>query len=107
MSKVIYIDHEENRHEIEVPNGWSVMEGGVQNGMDRIVAECGGCCSCATCHVFVDPEWIDKLMPADAMEEDMLDGTAVDRTECSRLSCQIKVNTELDGLIVRLPETQN
>ena len=82
------------------------MEGAVQNGVDGIVAECGGSCLCATCHVFVDEKFLALLDPIDEAQEAMLDLTAVDRQPNSRLSCQIKVRPELDGLIVRMPETQ-
>ena len=106
MPKIIYIDHQNNQYEADVPTDWSVMEGAVNNGIDGIVAECGGGCACATCHVFVAPEWYAKLPPADEMENDMLACTVTESTEHSRLSCQIKVTEALDGLIVHLPARQ-
>ena len=87
MPKVTYIAHDGTRTEIDVPAGWSVMEGAIQNDINGIVAECGGGCACATCHVFVDETWMDRLDPAGDMENDMLECTAVERTPRSRLSC--------------------
>ena len=106
MPKIKYIEHSGKEHEIEVPVGWSVMEGAVKNLVPGIDADCGGACACATCHVYVDPQWIDKLPPKQDMEETMLD-FAQELTETSRLSCQIKVVPELDGLIVRMPKSQH
>lgn len=81
------------------------MEGAVENDVPGIVAECGGSCSCATCHVYVDPQWLGHLGPPSTHETDML-GCVEDQRENSRLSCQIQVSDELDGLVVRLPEFQ-
>ena len=81
------------------------MEGAIDNNIDGIEAECGGMCSCATCHVYVDPAWFEATGSPENIEQDMLD-SALDLQETSRLSCQIKVSDELDGLIVRLPEMQ-
>ena len=81
------------------------MEGARDNGVEGIVAECGGCCSCSTCHVYVAGDWFDRLPPVEPMEEDMLD-FAYDVQPTSRLSCQIKVTEALDGLVVRVPERQ-
>lgn len=106
MPKITYVNHAAEHTVVEVPVGRSVMEGAIQNDVAGIVAECGGGCACATCHVFVNPSWADKLGERSAMEQDMLECTATDSTEHSRLSCQIKVTEDLDGLIVRLPESQ-
>jgi ferredoxin, 2Fe-2S len=106
MPMITYISYDGVTTNINVPVGDSVMEGAVQNGVDGIVAECGGSCLCATCHVFVDEKFLALLDPIDEAQEAMLDLTAVDRQPNSRLSCQIKVRPELDGLIVRMPETQ-
>ena len=106
MPKIKYIEHNGKEHEIDVPNGWSVMEGAVKNLVPGIDADCGGACACATCHVYVDPQWIGKLQPKQDMEETMLD-FAQDLQETSRLSCQIKVAPELDGLVVRMPKSQH
>ncbi|MBY4212600.1 2Fe-2S iron-sulfur cluster binding domain-containing protein [Rhodococcus fascians] len=86
--------------------GDSVMITAVQNGIDGIVAECGGALSCATCHVYVDPGWFDKTGPAGEDEADMLAGAMCEPRETSRLSCQIELTPALDGLVVTLPEEQ-
>ncbi len=105
MPKITYIEFNGNEHEIDVPNGLSVMEGAVRNLVPGIDADCGGACACATCHVYVDPAWTDKTGSREAMEDSMLD-FAEGVQENSRLSCQIKVTEALDGLIVRMPEHQ-
>ncbi|MCR9266668.1 MAG: 2Fe-2S iron-sulfur cluster-binding protein [Alphaproteobacteria bacterium] len=105
MPKITYIEFNGNEHEIDVPNGLSVMEGAVRNLVPGIDADCGGACACATCHVYVDPAWTDKTGSREAMEDSMLD-FAEGVEENSRLSCQIKVTDELDGLVVRMPEHQ-
>src|SRR5277367_4180171 len=91
---------------VNVPVGDSVMEGAIKNGVDGIVAECGGACMCATCHVYVDPAWLAKLPPKADMEETMLD-FAQELEPNSRLSCQLKVTAELDGLVVKTPKSQH
>ncbi|HEY5049150.1 MAG TPA: 2Fe-2S iron-sulfur cluster-binding protein [Rhizomicrobium sp.] len=106
MAKITYIEHNGREHTVEVPAGWSVMEGAVKNLIPGIDADCGGACACATCHVHVDPEWIAKIPPKQDMEETMLD-FAQELTPTSRLSCQIKVGPELDGLVVRMPKDQH
>ncbi|RMF38010.1 MAG: 2Fe-2S ferredoxin [Alphaproteobacteria bacterium] len=105
MARIIYIEHNGTRHEVDVPNGLTVMEGARDNNIPGIDADCGGACACSTCHVYVDPEWIDKLPPREDMEIDMLD-FAYEPNERSRLTCQIKVTDELDGLVVQMPEKQ-
>src|ERR1700692_2942044 len=105
-ANVIYISWSGETREIAVPIGNSVMEGAVNNSVDGIVAECGGACMCATCHVYVDEAWLPRLNPMDDTEAEMLNATAAERRANSRLSCQIPVSKELDGLIVRMPETQ-
>ena len=106
MPKIKYIEHSGKEHEAEVPTGWSVMEGAVKNLIPGIDADCGGACACATCQVYVAPGWEDKLPPKSDMEETMLD-FAQDLQPNSRLSCQIKVAPELDGLVVRTPKSQH
>jgi ferredoxin, 2Fe-2S len=106
MPKVIYVSHTGDRKEIDVPVGTTVMAAALQNGVDGIVAECGGVCMCSTCHVFVDENFLDKLPPADDTEEAVLEIAAIERQPNSRLSCQIKVTADLEGLIVRMPEKQ-
>ena len=106
MPKIKYIEHNGKEHEVEVPEGWSVMEGAVKNLIPGIDADCGGACACATCHVFVDAAFQAKLPPKSDMEETMLD-FAPEIQPSSRLSCQIKVTKDLDGLIVRMPTSQH
>ncbi|WP_294354138.1 2Fe-2S iron-sulfur cluster-binding protein [uncultured Sphingomonas sp.] len=91
---------------IDAEDGDSVMFAAVQQGVDGIAGECGGVLSCATCHVFVAPEWLDRVGPPGEDEEDMLEATAVERRANSRLSCQIAVSPELDGLTVEIPPEQ-
>jgi len=92
--------------DVDVPIGSSVMEGAVNNGIDGIVAECGGACMCATCHVYVDEAWLPKLQPIAEDEQEMLNNTFSPRKPNSRLSCQIQVTEELDGLTVTTPPAQ-
>tara|TARA_R110002124_G_scaffold239673_1_gene404850 strand:+ start:141 stop:461 length:321 start_codon:yes stop_codon:yes gene_type:complete len=99
MPKVNYITQDGERHEVEVETGYSIMEGAVNNNIEGIVAECGGACACATCHSYVDPAWLDKLAPMDDMEDSMLDA-AFERKDNSRLTCQIEVSDELDGIVI-------
>ena len=106
MPKIKYVEHNGKEHEVEVPAGWSVMEGAVKNLIPGIDADCGGACACATCHVFVDPAWAARMPPKEDMEVTMLD-FAPDVEPSSRLSCQIKVTPELDGLVVRMPKSQH
>jgi 2Fe-2S ferredoxin len=106
MPKIKYIEHNGKEHEVDVPVGWSVMEGAVKNLIPGIDADCGGACACATCHVYVEAPWLDKLEPKSDMEETMLD-FAQELEPNSRLSCQIKVTPELEGLVVRTPKSQH
>jgi 2Fe-2S ferredoxin len=106
MPKITYIGHDGETTVLEVRTGLSVMEGAVKNGVDGIDADCGGSCSCATCHVYVDEAWFGKTGPAGTDDESDLLGLAIERKANSRLSCQIKVTDELDGLIVRMPVSQ-
>ena len=106
MTKITYIEHDGTEHAVEVGDGLSVMEGAIKNSVPGIDADCGGACACATCHVYVDPAWADKVGPPSAMEESMLD-FAEGVEPNSRLSCQIRVSAALDGLTVRLPESQH
>mgnify|MGYP002883266632 CR=1 FL=1 len=93
-------------HIVEVATGMTVMEGARDNNIPGIEADCGGACACSTCHVYVDPPWVDKLPAMEDMEEDMLDFAFSPDSKTSRLTCQIQVNDSLDGLIVRMPEKQ-
>jgi 2Fe-2S ferredoxin len=105
MPKIIYIENTGNSKTIEVANGLSVMEGAVQNDVSGIDADCGGGMACATCHVYVKEEWLDKIPNKEDGEEDMLD-MAFEPKQNSRLSCQLVVSDELDGLIVNIPSKQ-
>ena len=105
MTKIKYIEHSGKEHEIEVANGLSVMEGAVQNDIPGIDADCGGGMACATCHVYVKEDWFNKLPKKSEGEDDMLD-QAYEPNSNSRLSCQIIVSDELNGLVVHLPEKQ-
>jgi 2Fe-2S ferredoxin len=105
MAKITYIEISGNSKTIEVANGLSVMEGAVQNDIPGIDADCGGGMACATCHVYVKEEWLDKLTKKEDGEEDMLD-MAYEPNKFSRLSCQLIVSDELDGLIVSTPSKQ-
>ena len=105
MAKIAYIEHNGKSHVVEVANGLSVMEGAVQNDIPGIDADCGGSCACATCHVYVDKKWFDKLPSKESTEEDMLD-MAFEPKALSRLSCQLTVSDKLDGLVVKMPSKQ-
>ena len=105
MAKITYIEFDGTPHEVDVPSGLSVMEGAIDNNVPGIEAECGGMCSCATCHVYVDQAWTLATGSPENIEQDMLE-SALDLQDSSRLSCQIEVSDELDGLVVRMPELQ-
>ncbi len=105
MAKITYIEHSGKPHTIEVENGLTVMEGAVQNNIPGIDADCGGGMACATCHVYVKEDWFDRVNKKNEGEDDMLD-QAFEPKKNSRLSCQITVSDEIDGLIVHLPTKQ-
>ena len=105
MTKITIVAFDGTRYDIDAENGSTVMENAVRNSVPGIEAECGGACACATCHVYVDEDWTDTVGAPSPMEEDMLD-FAFDVRPNSRLSCQIKVCDELDGLVVNVPERQ-
>jgi 2Fe-2S ferredoxin len=105
MPKITFIDAQGTARTVEAENGSTVMEAAVRNGIPGIEAECGGACACATCHVYVDEEWREATGKPEQMEEDMLD-FAFDVRAGSRLSCQIRVKPELDGLVVQTPTRQ-
>lgn len=106
MPRVTYISQDEKATTLDIDIGTSVMQAAVIHGVDGIVAECGGSCMCATCHVYVQEDQLAMIPPMDADEDAMLDGTASPRRPNSRLSCQLVVSPEMDGLVVHLPETQ-
>jgi ferredoxin, 2Fe-2S len=106
MPIITYIQHDGVRREIDLPNGDSVMEGAVNNMIPGIDADCGGQCICATCHVLVEPSWLEKLSPASEKEREMINFVEVAKSN-SRLACQIKMNDDLEGLVVYMPEGQH
>lgn len=105
MGRVIYIESNGEERQVDLDEGQSIMQGALDNLIEGILGECGGCCSCATCHCYVDEAWLEKVGAPDDMERDMLD-SVVDPKSSSRLSCQIQMSDDLDGLVVRLPESQ-
>ena len=105
MAKITYVEHNGKTHTVEVSSGLSVMEGAIQNNIPGIDADCGGSMACATCHVYVKEEWFNKLPSKEDGEEDMLD-MAFEPKKNSRLSCQLIVTDQLEGLVVNLPEKQ-
>ena len=105
MAKITYVETDGAEHAVEVASGLSVMDGAKRYAIPGIDGDCGGACACATCHVYVDPAWVDRLEPMEELEQAMLD-FAFDVRETSRLSCQIKVDDSLDGLIVHTPARQ-
>jgi 2Fe-2S ferredoxin len=107
MPKVTYTEHNGARHVVDVPVGENVMRGALYNAIDGITGECGGACSCATCHVYVDEAWTAKVGgPASDSERELLQWAAAEVTPASRLSCQIEMSDALDGLIIHMPERQ-
>jgi 2Fe-2S ferredoxin len=106
MPRVTYISQDEKSTTLDIAVGTSVMQAAVLHGVDGIVAECGGSCMCATCHVYVREDQLAMVPPLDADEDAMLEGTASPRRPNSRLACQLVVSPEMDGLVVHLPETQ-
>ena len=105
MTTITFIEHSGREYVVQATDGQSLMRAAVSNGVPGIDAECGGACACATCHVYVDDAWSEKVGQPSPMEEDMLD-FAVDVRPTSRLSCQIKVTAALEGLVVHVPERQ-
>lgn len=106
MAKITYIEFDGTEHVVDVKSGLSVMEGAVKNNIPGIDADCGGACACATCHVYVEPDWLDRTGERSDMEQSMLSFAAVTQDN-SRLSCQVSVSDALDGLVVRLPDGQH
>ena len=106
MANIRYINAGGQATTVDLPDGWSLMQGAISNGIDGILGECGGACACATCHCYVDEEVLARLPPASSTETDMLEHVAAERRANSRLSCQIKACAALDGMTVTLPDTQ-
>jgi 2Fe-2S ferredoxin len=105
MPKITFIDHEGVSRDVDADNGLSLMEAATQNDIPGIEADCGGACACATCHVYIDKDWVAKLNPAEEVETDMLEMVDEIKDE-SRLACQIKLDDSLEGLVVTTPESQ-
>jgi 2Fe-2S ferredoxin len=105
MPRIVFITPDGVRHEVDVENGYSVMEAAINNNIEGIVAECGGACACATCHSYIDDAWLDKMPEMDDMEDSMLDA-AYDRRDNSRLTCQLEMNDAWDGLVVHVAENE-
>jgi len=105
MPAVTFISHDGREQEVHVTSGTTLMHAAIDNGVSEILAECGGACSCATCHCYIDEGWMEKVGQADEVESEMLD-FVMDQQPTSRLSCQVTVTDELDGLVVRLPASQ-
>jgi len=105
MVQIIYIEHDGTEHKTEIDSGSSIMQGAMAHNLNGIIAECGGNCSCATCHIYVHPDWVEKMTALDPNEAAMLEEVCDPRPN-SRLSCQIKVNETHEGLVVYLPEKQ-
>ena len=106
MPKITYIEYSGKEHHVEMPLGFTIMEGAVKNSIPGIDADCGGSCACATCHVYVDENYLSKIPAAQEAEKDMLDFVN-DPNNSSRLSCQIIITNDLDGIIVRMPKKQS
>jgi 2Fe-2S ferredoxin len=106
MPHVTYISLDGKRTTVELSEGTTVKDGALENGIDGIVGECGGNAMCATCHVYVAQDWTARLPAMDDVEDALLDDTASPRLTCSRLGCRLPVGTDLDGLVVRIPEAQ-
>ena len=107
MGKITYVLADGTRRDVDAANGTSIMESAIRNNVKGIDAECGGCLSCATCHVYVDEAWLAKLPAPDPDETDMLGFVAAEQKPNSRLSCQLKMSEALDGIVVGIPERQS
>jgi 2Fe-2S ferredoxin len=105
MPRIVFIEPDGDRRELQAPLGVTLMEVARQNNVRGVVAQCGGACACATCHVYIDPSWLAKLVPREEMEEGMLE-LAWEPRDNSRLSCQIHITPALDGLTVTVPKRQ-
>ena len=106
MANITFIEASGQSTTVNLPDGWSLMQGATANGVEGILGECGGSCACATCHCYVAEDFLAKVLPASDAELAMLDNVASERRPNSRLACQIKANADLEGMVVHLPETQ-
>ena len=104
MAKITYIAHDGTKFDVDAEAGSTVMENAIKNAVPGIEAECGGACACATCHVYVDADWVAKTGSFDDFEDAMLDVAEAERTDASRLSCQIEASDALDGLVLIVPQ---
>ena len=107
MVAVTFIEADGEETELDVQDGWTLMQASVANGIDGIEAECGGSCCCATCHCYIDEAFMDKVAAPNDTELEMLDETVAERKSNSRLACQVKVTADMDGMKVLLPEAQS
>jgi 2Fe-2S ferredoxin len=105
MPRITFITPDGEKHDVEAESGYSVMETAINNNIEGIVAECGGACACATCHSYIDEAWIDRMPEMDDMEDSMLDA-AYDRRDNSRLTCQLEIQDDWDGLVVHVAENE-
>lgn len=106
MPRITLIQHSGESHTVQVDEGTTVMEAAINNAIDGIIGECGGCCSCATCHCYIDEASLAKLPPRGELESEMLEFASSEARASSRLACQVEITDELDGMVVTLPETQ-
>jgi 2Fe-2S ferredoxin len=107
MIPITYLEPSGSEVKIDAEDGWTVMQAAMSNGIEGIVAECGGSCVCATCHVYVDPKWVDQIPPPSDDELELLEEVKAERKSNSRLSCQIRIENKLAGLVITVPERQN
>jgi 2Fe-2S ferredoxin len=105
MVEITFIEANGSEHVVDGKLGNSLMETAIHNGIRGLLAECGGACSCATCHLYIDAQWVSAVGEASGIEQDMLE-MVVDRAACSRLACQVMVRADYDGLVVRIPQSQ-
>ena len=105
MPTIVFIEHDGKEHDVQAEAGRSVMQAAVENAVPGIVADCGGSCSCGTCHGFIDPAWLARIPPAGTAESALLEGL-LELKPNSRLTCQIAVTVDIDGMVVRLPKSQ-
>jgi ferredoxin, 2Fe-2S len=106
MPKITYIENNGTEHQVDLPMGATIMEGAIQNDVKGVIAECGGSCMCATCHIYVDEQFLDLLPEMEEEENEMLEAANAPRQNNSRLGCQVRVSKAMDGIIVRIPEKQ-
>ena len=106
MPKIIFVEPSGKQVQVEASSGITLLQAAINNNVQGIVGECGGACQCATCHVYIDAPWTDKLPPVGDMEDAMLESTAADRLPTSRLGCEVEISDDMEGLVVHLPPKQ-